>query len=87
LATITILSVKIPRFEASSLYVPVLIEMEGHPLWVRAIVVGTIISAKFNYRWQITKQLSKDTKYSDQSINRIKGNSASIKNGRLIYHK
>jgi hypothetical protein len=61
--------------------------MEGPPLWVWAIVVGSVIAAKFIYRWKLTKELSKDTKYSDQSTNRIKGNSASMKNGRIIDHK
>jgi hypothetical protein len=62
-------------------------EMEGPPLWVWAIVVGAIIASKFIYRWQMTKKLSKDTKYSDQPTNRIRGNSATLKNGRLIDHK
>lgn len=61
--------------------------MEGSPLWVWAIVVGGIIAAKFIYRWKLAKELSKDTKYSDQSTNRIKGNSASMKSGRIIDHK
>lgn len=61
--------------------------MEGPPMWVWAIIVGTIIAAKFIYRWQMTKELSKDTKYSDMSFNRAKGNSASLKNGRIIDHK
>ncbi len=61
--------------------------MEGPPLWVWAIIVGTIIAAKFIYRWQMTKELSKDTKYSDMSFNRAKRNSASMKNGRIIDHK
>ena len=61
--------------------------MEAPPLWVWAIIVGTIIAAKFIYRWKLTKELSKDTKYNDQSINRIKGNSASMKNERIIDHK
>jgi hypothetical protein len=62
-------------------------KMEGPPLWVWAIIVGAIIAAKFIYRWKLTKDLSKDTKYSSQSSNRIKENSASIKNGRIISHK
>ena len=62
-------------------------KMEGPPLWVWAVVVGTIIAAKFIYRWKLTKELSKDTKYSGQSFNRIKGNSAYMKNGRIISHK
>jgi hypothetical protein len=61
--------------------------MEGPPLWVWAIVVGIIIAAKFIYRWKLTNELSNDTKYCDQSTNRIKGNSASMKNGRIIDHK
>jgi len=62
-------------------------EMEGPPLWVWAIVVGIIIAAKFIYRWKLTKELSKDTKYSDRFTNRIKGNSTSMKNGGLIHNK
>ena len=61
--------------------------MEGPPLWVWAIVVGAIIAAKFIYRWKLTKELSKDTKYSIQSSNRIKENPTSMKNGRIISHK
>jgi hypothetical protein len=61
--------------------------MEGPPLWVWAIVVGTIIAAKFIYRWKLTKEFSNDTIYNDQSLNRNKGNSASMKNGRIIDHK
>ena len=61
--------------------------MEGPPLWVWAIIIGIIIAGKFIYRWKQSKELSKDTKYNDQSINRIKGNSATLKNGRLIDHK
>jgi hypothetical protein len=61
--------------------------MESPPLWVWAIVVGVIIAGTFIYRWQRVKELSKDTKYIDQSINKIKGNSSTTKNGRLINHK
>jgi hypothetical protein len=61
--------------------------MEGPPLWVWAFVVGAIIAAKFIYRWKLTKELSKDTKYSSQSSNRIKEDSASVKSGRIISHK
>jgi hypothetical protein len=61
--------------------------MEGPPLWVWAIVVGTIIAGKFVYRWTLTKELSKDTKYGEQSFDKIKGNWTSLKNGRKINHK
>ena len=61
--------------------------MEGPPLWVWTTIVGTIIAAKFIYRWQMTNELSEDTKYNDMSINRAKGNSTSMKNGRIIDHK
>ena len=43
--------------------------MEGPPLWVWAIVIEVIIAAKFAYRWKLTKELSKDTKYSNQTSN------------------
>jgi hypothetical protein len=56
--------------------------MEGPPLWVWAIVVGTIIAGKFIYRWKLTSELSKDTKYSDQSFNKIKGDWTPMKKGR-----
>ena len=59
--------------------------MEGPPLWVWAIVVGTIIAGKFIYRWKLTNELSKDTKYSDQSFNKVKGDWTPIKKvGYLI---
>ena len=56
--------------------------MEGPPLWVWAIVVGTIIAGKFIYRGKLTSELSKDTKYSDQSFNKIKGDWTPMKKGR-----
>ena len=55
--------------------------MEGPPLWVWAIVVGTIIAGKFLYRWKLTNELSKDTKYSDRSFNKIKGDLTPMKKG------
>ncbi|MGC1133627.1 MAG: hypothetical protein WA941_12455 [Nitrososphaeraceae archaeon] len=61
--------------------------MEGPPLWVWAIVVGTIIAGKFIYRWKLTNELSKDTKYSDQSFNKVKGDWTPVKKGRVADHK
>jgi len=55
--------------------------MEGPPLWVWAIVVGTIVAGKFIYRWKLTNELSKDTKYTDQSFNKIKGDLRPMKKG------
>ena len=34
--------------------------MENPPLWVWAIIVGVIITSKFIYRWQATKQFAKE---------------------------
>jgi hypothetical protein len=34
--------------------------LENPPLWVWAIIVGAIIVSKFVYRWQATKQFTKE---------------------------
>ena len=43
--------------------------MENPPLWVWAIIVGAIIAGKFIYRWQATKQFTKEQERTKEFTN------------------
>jgi hypothetical protein len=45
--------------------------MENPPLWVWAIIIGIIIAGKFIYRWQVTKQLAKESKARNRDGSKI----------------
>jgi hypothetical protein len=61
-----------------------LIEMEGLPLGVWAIISGIIIAGKFIYRWELTKKSAKYVEQRNRSSNRIK---EAVKGGRMTRHK
>ena len=64
-----------------------LVDMEGPPLWVWAIIVGLIVASKFVYRGKLIKGLAKSTKQSDKSFSRTKINWTAINNEKLTDHK
>jgi hypothetical protein len=59
--------------------------MVNPPLWVLGIIIGVIITGKFIYRWQATKQFAKGDKTVDKIKDSSKGFDDNIKNNNFTH--